>query len=870
MSELKLFREVPKTADFHSVVMTTFSFDFHHFESQVLRELKRKGVTNVNLFADAAMLDKSIGFATGHLKSLSTSYSINSIPCTGAFHPKITLLAGESDVLLLQGSGNITNGGHGKNHELFTIFYANREDQTQLPIIQEAWLYLRRLTHKLEGISSEKLDWLASNCNLLTDVNIEPHQFSEIETNFSAALLYNEETSIWQQLKNRIPSDSVKNIKVFSPFYDEHGTLLNRLSQEFNNSTIDAYLQPNRGTHPFKMEKQRGIRFVSWESTKRAKETTAKFDRKLHSKLLWFDAGEDQYCLIGSPNATLAAFGDETRRGINDEFAVLIQVTDQRILEELKLTGEIELIAPTENIHDQSVEKEIESEQAKNVGKLKILGVDQDGKRCTAFIQNKTAITVAALALYNNWGEEIERLSLNVSKPKIRFEIKSAGLESALAYVHLIDSENESLSNKQVVNKLHELWNTNPSAENRRLMKLGGLIESGTGGVFDIVEFFNTIQASRKHQEQIASVRVRGYGTVEKSKELSAASLSYEEAIALDKETVEYQKILKQHSSIRVWDSIEKYFKELALAEEEEDMDDEEEGEATTSRTRSEKKERTFSIPLNSSKVLLRRRASIERFLSNYADGLKKSLAIEDHEIGLVDMAMFLIVMKHLVQFTERKVVFKEASDGTFEGVLYPLRGKLSELSSFAGATLNLLGAFVNLLCRSRFEIGHDEYARTKSFHYQNLVRRTAIFSLAIIGELYNDHENGSKWADLLAYNILDRCGDLEIGFDNHLSEFLKNTSIDSDQKSSLVERIQNWQIASKSHVYYSAEKLGICHVVKRIPAEGPMKFLKLSRPGFEYKDDEKNFVLSQLYNCTTHRLQPSLQELKKARLKQS
>ena len=123
MSELKLFREIPKSADFHSAIMTTFSFDFHHFESQVLRELKRKGITNVNLFADTAMLDKSIGFSTGHLKSLSTSYSINSIPCKGAFHPKITLLAGENDILLLQGSGNITNGGHGKNHELFTVFW---------------------------------------------------------------------------------------------------------------------------------------------------------------------------------------------------------------------------------------------------------------------------------------------------------------------------------------------------------------------------------------------------------------------------------------------------------------------------------------------------------------------------------------------------------------------------------------------------------------------------------------------------------------------------------------------------------------------------------------------------------------------------
>ena len=868
MSELKLFREVPKSADFHSVVMTTFSFDFHHFESQVLRELKRKGVTNVNLFADTTMLDKSIGYSTGHLKSLSTSYSINSIPCTGAFHPKITILAGENDILLLQGSGNITNGGHGKNHELFTVFYANKEDQTQLPIIQEAWLYLRKLTANIEGISSEKLDWVSSNCNLLTDINIKPHQFSEIETNFSAALLYNEETSIWQQLKELVPSGSIKNIKVFSPFYDEKGTLLNRLSAQYNNCPIDSYLQPNRGIHPFKMEEQDEIRFVSWESTNRAKETTVKYQRKLHSKLFWFDAGEDQYCLIGSPNATIAAFGTETKRGPNDEFAVLIKVSDKQILKELKLTGEVELLTPTENIDDQDVEKEIENDQAKNSGKIKLLGVDQDGKNITLFVQNKTNLKSSILALYDNWGQELERLTVDVTKPKIRVEIKSTIKENTLAFVQFIDSENESLSNKQVVNRLHELWNTNPSAENRRLMKLGSLIESGNGGVFDIVEFYNTIQSSRKHKEKKISGGSGSSDESENDNEPSAASLTYEEAIALNKETVEHQKILKQHSTIRIWDSIEKYFKELAIAEDDEDMDDEEEGDATSSRTRSEKKERTFSIPLNSVKVLDRRRASIEKFLTNYAIGLNKSIKAKNHQIGLVDMAMFLIVMKHLIQFTDRKVVFKESVDNSYESVLYPLRGKLSGLSNFSGATLNLLGAFVNLLCRSSFDSGHDEYTQNKLIHYQVLVRRTSLFSLAIIGEIYHDHENGSNWADLLAYNIIDKCGDLEIGFEKHLSEFLKNTSIDRDQEDSLVERLENWQIKSRSHDYYAAKKLGICNVVKRIPSEGPLKFLKLSRPGFEYNDEEKDFILSQLYNCNTHELQPSLQELKKLRSK--
>ena len=126
------------------------------------------------------------------------------------------------------------------------------------------------------------------------------------------------------------------------------------------------------------------------------------------------------------------------------------------------------------------------------------------------------------------------------------------------------------------------------------------------------------------------------------------------------------------------------------------------------------------------------------------------------------------------------------------------MSGKLTGLSNFSGATLNLLGAFVSLLCNSSFDTGHDEYTQKKLIHYQVLVRRTSLFSLAIIGEIYHDHENGSNWANLLAFNIIDKCGDLEIGFEKHLTEFLKNTSINLDQNR-LIEKNSN--LADKNKI---------------------------------------------------------------------
>jgi len=632
MSEQKLFHEVPKSADFHSVVMTTFSFDFHHFESQVLRTLKSKGVTNFNIFADTAMLDQSIGLSTGHLKSMSRAYSVNAIPCPGAFHSKITILAGENDVLLLQGSGNITNGGHGKNHELFNVFYANREDQKQLPLIQEAWNYLRSLTSKVEGLSAEKLHWVSSNCNLLSKLVFEKHQFVVITDDYCAAMLYNEETSIWQQLIALIPNDKVKSIKVFCPFYDEKGTFLIRLANHYSASKIDAFLQPYKGIHPYNMEKINQVGFYSWDSTNRANDKVAKFDRKLHSKIFWFDTGNEQYCLFGSPNATNAAFGTETSRGVNDEFAVLIKVIDTSIFEVLKLTGDYKSIIPQENIQIKEATKALEKEQSHNVRKIKIVGVDQDSSYLTLYIKDAATYEKVSCIIYNHWAEEIENLELDVTKEIIRLTISDSKKESAVAFIQLFN-EGEPISNKQIVNSLHDLWNTNPSNENRRLMKLGSLIESGSNGVFDVVDFFNTIQSSRSLPKIISS----GGGNStnkEVEEDISAASLTYEEAIALDRDSHEYKKILKQHSSIRIWDSIEKYFRDLANSEEEEDMDDEEDGEATKGREREEKKDRTNPIPLNSDKVLGQRRVNIKKFLGNYLIRLKKCTKEKNNQLG--------------------------------------------------------------------------------------------------------------------------------------------------------------------------------------------------------------------------------------------
>ena len=726
MSEYKLFHKIPKKAEFHSVVMTTYSFDFYHFESQVLRTLKRKGITNVNVFCDTIMLDQSIGYAMGNLKELSSSYSVNSVSSIGAFHPKVSLLAGDNHVMLLQGSGNITNGGHGKNHEIFSVFYADKENNEQLDLIQEAWHYIKNLTKGIKGLSSDKLNWVTDNCFLLNKSPSELHKFHNISDNYSAALLYNDETSILEQLKSLIPNDLIKNIKIFSPFYDENGATIDKLLSYFINSNADVFLQSNKGIHPHKMKKSNRVNFYSWDSVERAK--AKKQGRKLHAKILWFQGESENYCLFGSANSTQRAFGDKSR-GANDEFSVLIKVKDDYLLEELQLNGAFESIKPQDNKKEQEIENINQKEQNLNSSKVKLLSVDFDGKELTLYTESNKKFENIKCIVFDKWGERLYASNLSKLERRIEIELPKE-INNKSSYIILLDRDDKPISNKQIVNNLNDLWTTNPSIENRKLMKLGSFIEEGRNGFFDVIDFYNILNITQQKKFKQISSNVSDLSDKEEIQNVSG--LTYDEAININKESEEFHKIIKQHNSIKIWDSIEKYFNTSSLLQAEEEMDDEEEGDASTGRERIEKKQSNVSISLNSEKVLFDRRKRLTKFFNNYIKSLRKSCQTEGYQVSLIDFAMYLIVLKQIIDFVNRKVIFKIDNE-VKDPVILPVWGNLTELNSFAGALLNILGGFINLLSHASLFDTSDEYLTKKKEHYIKVTRRSSIFCFEFI-----------------------------------------------------------------------------------------------------------------------------------------
>ena len=255
MEEKKLFIEIPGGRnDFHSAILTTYAFDFHHFEYQVLRSLRQKFITNVAVFVDYRMLNEVIGLTTGKLKHLSQSYSVNGIMSKGAFHPKINFLIGDNKLLMFLGSGNITPGGHGKNHELFTGFYADSKESSQLPVLLEAWTYLQALVRDIPGYNQERISkTISTNADLLKTDQIRKHSFYKLDDNIEVALLYNDSSSIFNQIVSLVPKEEIEKITIVSPYFDEKGDTLISLQKHFNTSVMDVFLSTRFGLPPSKI-----------------------------------------------------------------------------------------------------------------------------------------------------------------------------------------------------------------------------------------------------------------------------------------------------------------------------------------------------------------------------------------------------------------------------------------------------------------------------------------------------------------------------------------------------------------------------------------------------------------------------------------
>lgn len=389
---------------YHSCVITSYSIDLAFFEELILPKLRNAGITNINLFVDATMLEKYLAsHLSSNLKKFKANYSITPVHISGAFHPKMLFLAGKDKGYLSIGSGNITSSGLLYNDEIWSSFYTNNERTSTLPVFKSAWNHIQSLASHCFDINRTKIAWInqyAKWINKLENIQDETEIIKEAIYNLSYTHNGN---SLYEDVISKLPINP-KSIKIIAPYYNRSGAFLQRLLDDVSPKEIHCVVDVSNGILPvdFKSDKSH---FSEWKDV--IKNGSSKSIQRLHAKMIQIEYNDKTVFILGSANATLEAYGISKRAFKNDEAVITIKSEKPR-----DFLKELGVIIPKKGTLDiQKVNYDVIQDQEIPVSFIKLKHAilnDQSLK----LVLDKSLSKAFFLRTFDNNNEIIETLEL--------------------------------------------------------------------------------------------------------------------------------------------------------------------------------------------------------------------------------------------------------------------------------------------------------------------------------------------------------------------------------------------------------------------------------------------------------------------------
>ena len=314
--------ELTGRGHYHSALLTCYTFDPIFFSSWFMPKLRQCGIVNVAVLVDAGCYDRmmeccpSFGLRPDLLRYTVVRQRPTS---SGVFHPKVAMLAGEDEGMLLVGSGNLTYNGYGLNDEVWSVFSLKGDDSPYLPLFAEAWACFDRYTAPRQTLLEQQFRWIETNAPWLARAvaggaaRVGAERFS-----FHTERLLG-------KIEQAVAGRRVEAIEIVSPFYDTDGMAVRNIERIFRPLRMSCVVTAE-GIPPLSLMNNPGkIQFYEW------RDVCPSQTRTLHAKIIQLRLADSTILAVGSANATIAAL-----YGANDEACVVIESdTPRDYLDEL-------------------------------------------------------------------------------------------------------------------------------------------------------------------------------------------------------------------------------------------------------------------------------------------------------------------------------------------------------------------------------------------------------------------------------------------------------------------------------------------------------------------------------------------------------
>jgi len=450
---------------YHSCLMTSFSFDYLFFEQRIMHTLRANKVQNVVALVDGNNLARANELLSGQEVVRGNSYSTCPVYAQGAFHPKMLLLAGENNGLLLIGSGNLSSSGLSTNDEIWAAFQLSDSDNNNVFIFGAAWAYFKNLNSSFRGTNGKKLEWVQKYAPWIRNLPVDKNQGS-VNGNETWFLTNSKEESIFDQVVGIIPKNDVQKITVVSPYFDEKGLFLTDLYTHFEPSEMHCCVDLKSGLLPHLMDKDQKeyIKFYDWAEVR--KDFNSDFNR-LHAKLIHFaSTGGSEYLLFGSANATIAGMGGANKNAINNEVNLLIMRESQSDwLSQLAIN-----ISPSNRITIPVKKKKDKETDTATSLPFRIDYVEITQSTLTLYL-GKSEINSVSIVLEDIQGTTIEIKETKVEENFVTVKCSSSVAKSAVR-LFFSDEKGNRISNFALLHSVEALERSNPDPAKAQITQL--------------------------------------------------------------------------------------------------------------------------------------------------------------------------------------------------------------------------------------------------------------------------------------------------------------------------------------------------------------------------------------------------------------
>jgi|GEM_PF-584187 len=848
---------------YRSAIITTFSFDFYFFEMKAMKWLKSCGVSNVNVLIDGHYYSELMKNISGDEMHLTPGYSLYPVFQNSIFHPKIWMLFGDKEALLIIGSGNLTNAGNGNNEEIWGAFHYDIRTTDNLELFSLAWSYIQQLCVPIKGVTKDKTNrYIFENAKWLNDLpKTKPFQFINTSGKGRVALLYNIQAgTIWQQLLALIRKEKVTEITVLSPFYDLKGVVLQELKSTFPSAILNVVIDENSSV-PSELSALKGISFFDWSTMSIRQEMHSKMEgffpqTKLHAKIIHFKtAGKREFCLFGSANCTPEGLGLSGHTA-NSEVSILCEVESGGILNQLG----IKLKTPKKlNEFNPGNQPSIYQTIIKsNKHKIKLVSAEWIFEDLDLYVDGSYDYPVLA-KLYDRENRLIKTIAISKVVPDINVKITWPIWE--VQFVELFDTATDKpISNKVILADVELLMKTHPNPKNKDIESIFSDIQNGElSRVVDLLHYAILDDSETNDFNNILQNR-----NTNKEKENIVQPLDIYDLSTYkpqDKHGLE-RSLLLSSSSLRILDAIRfannkilalNYHSELIVDEQEEDLG-----------TSTGVEEKESAKPRNITRATLNNeRYKLEHYFKNLrihqVDTIYFKENFKNYKVSLTDLTRYLIALELMMEYGGKSEKYVEESKEYSFTYLSTSNSEPSSIDNLKGCCNTIIGTFL-MLCRNGFKEYEFEYTQAKM--QQLKLEALATTLVCIFNNNWIENEQSNYYTLLL--NTLHYLGDKNPSTINSLIRTviaqldtkiasLKHQSTNLSEnverfKSRIIPTFQNSLVrlhnmdfdskTSRGKIIYKSP-WGYCFV-KGVTSKN---YFTLVRPGFLWDEKQDDFV---------------------------